>query len=188
MTKQRWLACGVVAAVLAAPISAGTALAATALALSNRALTDAAAVIAAGRCVELRSAWEGRSLVTYATLALDEVFKGEAPGTITVTLPGGADANRRFPVAMTYAGAPQMVVGEEVFLFLDRDAGASGALTVVGFSQGKFSIVRDEDGGRSVSRNLTALTLRTAAGERRGAAMRKDLDEFKNEIRGYLAR
>lgn len=175
-------------ALLAALLSTGTLHASTAIALSNQAMTDAALVVATGRVSAVRSAWEGRTLVTLATVELGDVLKGDVTGSITVVLPGGIDANRRFPVAMTYAGAPQMMVDEEVFLFLDREEGITSGLIVVGFSQGKFSIVQDAAGQRSVSRNLTGLTLRGPAQNRTAVITREPLDDFKDEIRSYLAR
>lgn len=184
MSARRCLA---LTPVLLLALAVGTAHATTALALSNRAMTDAAALILTGRCVEVRSAWEGRTLVTLATLDVTDVLKGNVPARVTVTLPGGIDATRRFPVAMTYAGAPQIMVGEDVFLFLGQDGEIGSGLTVVGFSQGKFSVVDDADAGKAVSRNLSGITLRSPAGARRGTATRVPLDEFKNEIRGYLA-
>jgi hypothetical protein len=105
-----------------------------------------------------------------------------------VALPGGIDSNRRVPVAMTYAGAPQMQVNEDVFLFLVRDPEIASGLTVMGFSQGKFSIVGDETGAPYVSRDLTGLTLQAPAGTRRGTATRVGLEAFKREIRSYLAK
>ena len=158
----------------------------TVVALSNRALTENASVIATGRCVELHTAWEGRVLVTVATIAVADVLKGEPGETITIALPGGADANRKFPVAMTYAGAPQIAINEEVFVFLTPLEGVASGLTVAGFSQGKFSIVNDERGEKVVSRNLSGVTLQSPAGARRGVATRVALDDFKDEIRSYL--
>ena len=70
------------------------------------------------------------------------VLKGEHAATATVAIPGGVDANRRIPIAMTFPGAPRIAPSEEVFLFLthagDEIAGSYG---VTGFAQGKFSIV-----------------------------------------------
>lgn len=171
-----------VAALALAPSLAS---ATTAVALSNQAMALSADVIAVGRCVEVRTAWEGRILVTIATVAVSEVLKGEPAQTVTVVLPGGIDANRRFPVSMVYAGAPQVAVNEEVFLFLAKDGAIASGLTVVGFSQGKFSIVGGPT-GREVSRNLEGITLQSPAGTRRGTAMRVPLAEFTREIRRYL--
>lgn len=179
--------CVVWSTALAAMLLGSPADATTAIALSNQALAVDATLIVTGRCTEVRSAWEGRTLVTLATVAVTDVLKGDTTQTVTVVLPGGSDANRKFPVSMVYAGAPQMAVGEDVFLFLGPDEAASG-LAVLGFSQGKFSIVDDERGEKVVSRNLSALTLQSPAGTRRGTTTRVPLNEFKNEIREHLRR
>jgi hypothetical protein len=160
----------------------------TAITLSTLALTEGAEVIATGRCTGLRTVWEGRTLVTVATVAVDDVLKGEPGATLTVALPGGSDANRAVPVAMTFAGAPQMTIGEDVFLFLNRDTDVQSGLVVMGFSQGKFSIVADAAGQPVVSRDLTRLTLQSPTGTQRGTASRMPLDAFKREIREYLSR
>src|ERR1051325_7375943 len=92
----------------------------TATGLSDRDLALQSELIVTGRCVDTRTAWieNGRVLVTLATISVDEVIKGNNTPTVTVVLPGGADANRRIPVAMTYAGAPTIAPQEAVFLFL----------------------------------------------------------------------
>ena len=154
--------------------------------MSNRALAESAEVIVVGRCTSVRSAWEGRTLVTLATVEVSESIKGGQRNEVTVRLPGGIDARRKFPVSMTYAGAPQIAVGEEVFLFLGSGGASADGLTILGFSQGKFSIVSDESGERMVSRNLSAVTVSSPAGTRRGTASRMPLARFRNEIRGYL--
>lgn len=160
----------------------------TAVLLSNEALATGADAIVIGRCVDLHSAWEGRTLVTVATVTVGESLKGEPGSTMTVALPGGIDANRKFPIAMTYAGAPQMRIGEDVFLFLVSDPDVASGLTVMGFSQGKYSIVADETGAPAVSRDLSQISLQSPAGTQRGTATRVNLEAFKREIRAYLAR
>ena len=102
MISLRYLTTGIAVLAMAA---GATIHATTVVALSNRALTVSASVIATGRCVDLHTAWEGRVLVTVATISVTDVLKGEPGRTMTIALPGGADANRKFPVAMTYAGA-----------------------------------------------------------------------------------
>src|SRR5262245_6607661 len=158
----------------------------TARRLSNRELVQIAEVIAIGRCTETHSAWEGRILVTLATVNVTETLKGSGESTITVALPGGIDANRRFPVAMTYAGAPTMRPGEDVFLFLVRDDDIASGLVVSGFAQGKFSIGQDAAGIRYVSRNLTGLNLQSGTGVVPGTQTLTPLSEFRQEIIGYL--
>lgn len=178
----RTLACLVFVAAAAVDLAATTA-----RRLSNEELADTADIIVIGRVTDVRAVWENpRTLVTLATVSVSERLKGEAGDTISVAIPGGADANRRFPVAVTYAGAPQMRNGEDVFLFLGRDEELSSGLTVLGFSQGKFSIVDDGKGGKAVSRDLTQVTLVGGTGAVRGAVTLVGLSEFKQEILEYL--
>jgi hypothetical protein len=156
--------------------------------LSVRDLALQSELIVTGRCVDTRTAWveNGRILVTLATVSVDEVIKGNNTSTVTVVLPGGADANRRIPVAMTYAGAPTIAPQEDVFLFLSSEQALAGGYAVMGFSQGKFSIVEDEDGQKLVSRDLTKMRLQRGTGVTRGNRHLTPMSEFKQKVRGFL--
>ena len=156
-----------------------------AVALSVQDMVNQSDVIAIGNCVETRTVWVDRSLVTLATVSISENLKG-TESSITVALPGGVDANRKIPVAMTYPGAPQMTPGENVFLFLTATGEVQGSYNVAGFSQGKFSIVTDEDGQQLVSRDLRQTSLKSNNGVQRGHTSSIPLDTLKNEVRGYL--
>jgi hypothetical protein len=155
--------------------------------LNNQALATTADVIAIGRALDSRSVWEGRVLVTQVTVRVEETLKGGADETVVVTLPGGIDANRRIPVSMTYAGAPTMHAGERVFLFLARDDENPDRLTVIGFSQGKFSVNTEPGGEEIVERDLSQVRLAGGAGVVRGSRNRVPLNDFKRVISGYLA-
>lgn len=161
----------------------------TTVRLSNEVMTDQAELIVIGRAGEARSTWVGNNLVTLVTVSVSEVIKGSAGPAITVVLPGGIDANRKFKVAMSYPAAPQMATNEEVFLFLtsagDEVANAYG---IVGFSQGKFSIMQDLQGEKVVSRDLTNLRLADSTGASPGRTSRHSLKAFKAEISGYARR
>ena len=159
-----------------------------ALALSIGEMTNQADVIAIGNAVETRSMWVDRSLVTLVTVAVGESLKGTPGETLTVVLPGGVDANRQVPVAMTYPGAPRLTPGEDVFLFLNVDSELGGGYYITGFSQGKFSIVAGEDGQPMVSRDLTKLALKDNDGVRRGAANMTPLASLKAQVKGHLNR
>lgn len=157
-----------------------------AMALSVQDMVSQSDVIAIGNCVETKSVWVDRSLVTLATVSVTENLKGNESSNITVALPGGVDANRKIPIAMTYPGAPQMTPGENVFLFLTASGEVPGGYTVAGFSQGKFSIVTDENGEQVVSRDLRNTTLKTNNGINRGSSNSIPLARLKDEVRGYL--
>lgn len=157
-----------------------------AVALSVQDMVNQSDVIAIGNCVETRTVWVDRTLVTLATVSISESLKGSESSTITIALPGGVDANRKIPIAMTYPGAPQITPGENVFLFLTATGEVAGSYTVAGFSQGKFSIITDEDGTQVVSRDLRQTSLKSDNGVRRGQNSTIPLDTLKNEVRGYL--
>jgi len=154
--------------------------------LSIEEMVSQSDLIVVGNCVDTRSQWIDRNLVTVATISAREVLKGDGSSTVNVVLPGGVDANRKFPVAMTYPGAPRITPSEDVFLFLSEDDQILGGYAIVGFAQGKFSIVKDEDGQEVVSRDLTHVALKGKAGVRRGMSQVTPLSRFRSEITDYL--
>ncbi len=157
-----------------------------AVALSLEDMVSQSDVIAIGNCVDTQSVWVDRNLVTLATVTVNETLKGAGAESLTVVLPGGVDANRKFPIAMSYPGAPRLTPGEDVFLFLTSDTEFGSGYNVAGFSQGKFSIVTDEDGELVVSRNLTKMSLQGNNGVRRGQSNATPLSSFKEQVKGYL--
>lgn len=159
----------------------------TAAQLSNEALTDKADLIVIGRAGAQRTLWVDRQLVTLVTVTVSESLKGDAGASLTVALPGGVDAKRRFPVSVSWPGAPTLAPEEEVFLFLVSTQEVKDAYAVAGFSQGKFSIVQ-EHGVTSVSRDLSRVDLTGPRGTRRGTRSSASLAGFKDEIRSYLKR
>ena len=156
-----------------------------AVALSLDDMVDQSEVIAIGNCVETKSVWVDRTLVTLATVSVSETLKGGEAGSLTVVLPGGVDANRKFPIAVSYPGAPRLTPGEDVFLFLTADVDTGLGYNVTGFSQGKFSIVNDE-GEQVVSRDLTKMSLQGNNGLHRGGANTTPLASFKDRVRARL--
>lgn len=155
-----------------------------------QALSQGADLILSGRCVDTTSQWieNNRVLVTLATIEVGETLKGEPGQTVTVVLPGGVDANRRFPVAMTYPGAPNIATDEEVFLFLNHDASVPDGWAVSGFSDGKFSIVSDGNGRKLISRDNIRGRVDAGPGLVRGQRQFVPLEDFKNKVKGHLGR
>jgi hypothetical protein len=180
---MRRVSCAVAVALL---VSTASVWATTARRMSNRDLAVEAEVIVIGKAGESRPAWQGRTLVTLVTVTIADALKGSPGETLTVALPGGVDLNRRIPVGMTFAGAPTLKPGEDVFLFLTRDEAVAGGYVVLGFSQGKFSIVREPSGRMVVSRDLTQILLQGGTGVVPGAVSYTSFAEFRNEIVGYL--
>ena len=157
-----------------------------AVALSLEDMVDQSDVIAIGNCTEIKSVWVDGTLVTLATVSVSETLKGAESGNLTVVLPGGIDANRQIPVAVSYPGAPRLTPGENTFLFLNSDVDYGMGYNVAGFAQGKFSIVNDEDGEPVVSRDLTRMELQGNNGVRRGGANVIPLAAFKDSVKARL--
>jgi hypothetical protein len=155
--------------------------------LTHQDLAAQAELILIGKCISTMTIWVNRNLYTLATISVSETLKGDQSSTVTVALPGGVDANRKVPVAMTYPGAPHIASNEDVFLFLMRaDDQVGGTYTVVGFSQGKFSIAQDHQGNAVVSQGLAGLRLETEDSSVQDAAATLPLAAFKEEIKSYI--
>src|SRR5262245_3592441 len=114
--------------------------------LSEKQMTLESELILTGLCVDARTVWMGRTLVTLATVSVGEIIKGQVTGVLTVVLPGGIDTNGPVPISMNYPGAPRIMPKEEVFLFLSRQPEVPLGYVVAGYSQGKFSIFEDKQG------------------------------------------
>lgn len=169
--------------VLAAAVSVD---ATTVPRLANEEMTNTADLIVIGKAIESHVQWIDRALYTMVTVEVSETLKGEPARQIQIALPGGIDSNRKFPVAMTYAGAPTFALQEQAFLFLESGEDMGGAYAIVGFSQGKYSIVTDNAGVKRVSRDLTPVQVQDANGVTRGTRTFEPLADFVDEIRGHL--
>jgi hypothetical protein len=114
--------------------------------MSTAQLAAESSDIVVGNVTNLRSVWVDRTLVTLVTVSVSESIKGSGASEVTVVVPGGIDTSRAVHVAMLYPGAPMMSLSEEVVLFLNS-AGSpvENAYAIVGFSQGRFSVMRDGD-------------------------------------------
>ncbi len=154
--------------------------------LTMQDMTQRSELIIMGQCTETRSTWvEGRRLVTLATISVSDAIKGSA-STVTVALPGGIDSNRKHPIAMNYPGAPTIQPQENVFLFLTPADTTANAYAVMGYAQGKFSIVKNDAGQDMVSRDPSKMRINRAVGVMRGQQQLTPLSEFKERIKGYL--
>jgi hypothetical protein len=171
--------------VLASPAQ-GT----VALRVDLPALAAAADVVVRGRVVGEVSRWDSsrRRIYTDVTVAVDEVYKGDARvgRTVVVTRLGGSVGG----VGMRVAGEVSLVAGEESFLFLRRhEARRGGRLTVVGMAQGKLTVLRDRRGARVLpATGAAGLRLVTPAADgrlRRSAAVPvvRPLGDVEREIR-----
>jgi hypothetical protein len=154
--------------------------------LSMEQMAQGASAIVIGKCVATQSQWVERRLVTLATISVSESLKGDAGVTLTVETPGGVGNKGKFALAMTYAGAAQFSLDEEVFLFLTSPEDGSNSYSVMGFEQGKFSVGKAQDGERVVTRDMNTTPVRKGMGLTRGNPQVVSLSEFKALVRSYL--
>jgi hypothetical protein len=154
--------------------------------LSMQEMAEGASSIVIGQCTGIQSRWVEGRLVTDAKILVEETIKGDVAGTLKVELPGGIDGNRKFPVAMTYTGAPQISLNEKVFLFLTGPEYGSTRYSVMGFAEGKFSVGQASDGEKVVMRNMTRGPVQKGAGAIRGNIQVVPLSQFKALVRTYL--
>jgi hypothetical protein len=154
--------------------------------LTMRDMAIESTMIVTGQCIGTRSTWVERTLYTLATVSVSDTIKGEPSSTVTVALPGGIDPNRKIAVAMTFPGAPIIRPQEKVFLFLRPAVSMAGSYSVMGYSQGKLSIVENEQGVEMVSRSQTMPQINSAAGIVRGNIQMTNLAEFKKKVKEYL--
>jgi len=173
-------AIGLLVATLAVPALWAT----TAVERTENDMVQEAAVIVTGHCTHLQSQWVGRTLVTLATIQVSEALKGDAGSQVTVVLPGGVDSNRRIPVAMSYPAAPEIFQQENVLLFLTSEDLVAGGYSIVGFSQGKFSLAENAQGKKVATQDLNGLSLQGRSGSlRRSQGKTIQLDELRARIR-----
>lgn len=138
--------------------------------MSTGEMAAEADTIVIGTCISARSQRAGNALVTVVEISIDESLKGGASSIVRIVIPGGIDASRPVPVAVTVPGAPSVFQDEDVLVFLNRSALVAGAYDVVGFSQGIYQVVEDVFGNR------------VAAQGRFNGANGYSLDEMKAEI------
>jgi hypothetical protein len=169
---------------LVAVLAVSTAWATTAVERTEGDMVQESAVIVTGHCTHLQSQWVGRTLVTLATIQVSETLKGSAGSQVTVVLPGGVDSSRRIPVAMSYPAAPEIFQQENVLLFLTPQDMVAGGYSIVGFSQGKFTLVESAQGKKTATQDLSGLSLQGRNGSlRHGAGKTIQLDELRERIR-----
>ncbi len=159
-----------------AALLAGAATATTVEPMSGTELTDAAELIVVGRCTDATTQWIDRALVTFVTIEVDDTWKGESTRQVTIAVPGGVDPEREIPIAVTFPGAPELLPGDELLLFLDPVAALAGTYSVVGFFQGLFPVQQDAEGRALVTQSRSS----------RVGAM--PLSEVRQRIGAHLAK
>lgn len=139
------------------------------------------------RVVARQSSWvtsrSGRAIVTDVTFSIERTLKGEPRIQRTLEFLGGTVGD----VTLTVAGIPEFQVNDRDVLFV-RDTGRP-ASPLVGFSYGRFRVVRDAAFGTDVIRTFDGRPLASLddVGNPRPPAFLRparvlSLDEFLREI------
>jgi hypothetical protein len=150
-------------------------------------LIQEAELIVVGRVDGQESRWIDKDLVTLVTVSVTEAIKGTPGAQVTVVVPGGVDTSRPVPVAMTYPAAPELLGQENVLLFLTAEGRLAGGYSIVGFSQGKYTVVESAGGEKVATQNLGELNLRGRSGQvTRGTAKAISLPQLRLKVRETL--
>jgi hypothetical protein len=153
--------------------------------LSFEELVGQSAVVAHGKVVSIRVAWdaERENIWTHYKIVLDEALKGTPGRTVEIQEPGGELDG----VRMEIVGAPRYRLGEEVVVFA---APTPAGLRTCGWGQGRF-VVEGEPGHRRVRNDLGDVGLIARGNARRyraAAAPDEALAAFKQRIREEVRR
>jgi hypothetical protein len=141
----RWLA-GVGLAV----VLGGTATATTARRLDLAELGKAAGMVVRGRVTDVIARIERDRVYTFATIQVNECWKGACPGQVVVRQLGGEAGGR----GLSVEGMARFTRGTEIVAFL-RDTEAASPARVVGMAQGLFFV----SGEGTLTRDLGGLVL-----------------------------
>lgn len=123
-------------------------------------LARAADLIVKTEVKDIQTSRSRGNLTTLVTLAVEEGWKGMAPGQVTVAVAGGVAGD----VAQAASGEPRFSPGERNILFLKA---RGDHYTIVGGRQGKFAVKTDTD-GKETAQDLTGL--------------RRDVQQLRAEI------
>jgi hypothetical protein len=118
---------------------------------------------------------DGRRIFTFVEVRPTSSWKGRAPASVTVLVPGGVVGR----IGQRVDGSPALEDGEEVVLFLRQ--GEAATWRVQGLAQGKFRVE-----GLAARPDLSSTVVLPGPppgpGERRAEAM--ELEELERRVRG----
>lgn len=122
-----------------------------------------------------RTYWspDGKLILTNTTIEVTDAMKGQVARTVEVTTVGGQIGD----TVLHVGGMPAFIPGESTIVFVER---SSGYLTVLGLSQGKFTVSNGE-----VANSPSDLTFPDG---RPARITRMPVQTFKSQIRSMVDR
>lgn len=137
---MRWL----IAAALMLVVSGVSLHATLTIPADFRTVVNDASLIVRGRVTDVRSVQiPGIGVESIATIAVENVLKGQASGFVYVRVPGGIIGDRRY----TAVGSPAFRVGQRAVLFL-RPSPTDSTLRPIGLTMGVYPIQTDPATGK----------------------------------------
>jgi len=170
----------VTASLLTIVVAGGSLLATEIVPLDFREAIASATLIVRGHITDVRAIAEPAGVSSVATVAVDEVLKGQADTFISVRVPGGTIGRYRYVLV----GAPTLTVNEQAVFLLKR--GTDNALRPVGLSQGIYEIRTPAAGAMPVVAPPAVAPQTAAVGQIvRGDPRRKlmSVGEFESLVR-----
>lgn len=112
-------------------------------------LARSAEIIVRARCIHSETKWESETIWTFDDFAVLETFKGAAPQTLRVRLPGG----RINHTEVRIEGVPMFAAGEETVLFVEKTS--AGDYGVTSWAQGTFRVHREKSGDARLTQDTS---------------------------------
>jgi hypothetical protein len=126
-------------------------LATTAIPPSFDDLVSRAEMIIQGSVTDVRSEWTGegaqRHIMSYVTVKVEDVIKGNPGATVTLQMLGGTVGAE----TMQVSDAPKFKVGDRDILFVENNG--TQFIPLVGIMHGRFRVKKDDTGRDAVFTN-----------------------------------
>jgi hypothetical protein len=152
-------------------------------------LVKQAEFIFQGTVTDVRSVWEGqgaqRHIETYVTFQVADNIKGDAGASYTIQMLGGSVGDETMLVTDT----PKFRIGDNEILFVEHNF--DQFVPLVGISNGRFHVQRDEETGRDIvisgeGEAVRDLTKIGREEESAAAANAISPDQFKSAVKDQL--
>lgn len=157
--------------------------------MSTQQLTEQSSAVVLGTCARMESYWvDGNSKIfTRVKIRGQQFLKGDLSAETEITVPGGKIGNIIYEVT----DMPVFREGEEVLLFVWQHP--TGKQLVMGGTQGKLSVETDKFTGRKIIKGAppqaeSVTKLQKATSQEPQTAKKVFLDDFINEVKGYVKR
>jgi hypothetical protein len=137
--------------------------------------------IVRGTVVRSYAASQGPVIYTHYVIQVTERFKGSAPNSTEVVVPGGTLNNLR----QTFAGVPQLNAGDDSVFFLWTSR--SGTTQIIGLTQGLFTISGGSANPTATRAASRELMLEHGTGRQvKDQALALSLSDLRSHIAGTL--